>query len=146
MHLFGWQPNAQLEDYYERALYNHILASQNHSDGMMCYYVPLLPGSKKVFSTPDSSFWCCTGSGMENHANYGGDIYYEGADGSLYINLFIPSVLNWQRKNYRIEQKLLFHQMIKQHLLFLRLPQKNLASISAGRGGQHRILLLRLMV
>ncbi len=107
-HLFGWQPDAQLEDYYERALYNHILASQNHSTGMMCYYVPLLPGSKKVFSTPDSSFWCCTGTGMENHANYGGDIYYEGADGSLYINLFIPSTLNWKTKGYRIEQKTSF--------------------------------------
>jgi DUF1680 family protein len=107
-HLFGWQPTAQLEDYYERALYNHILASQNHSDGMMCYYVPLLPGSKKVFSTPDSSFWCCTGSGMENHANYGGDIYYEGADGSLYINLFIPSALNWKTKGYRIQQNTSF--------------------------------------
>ena len=107
-HLFGWQPDAQLEDYYERALYNHILASQNHSDGMMCYYVPLLAGSKKVFSTPDSSFWCCTGSGMENHANYGGDIYYEGADGSLYVNLFIPSALNWKTKGYRIEQNTSF--------------------------------------
>lgn len=107
-HLFAWQPNAQLEDYYERALYNHILASQNHGNGMMCYYVPLLPGSKKIFSTPDSSFWCCTGTGMENHANYGGDIYYEGADGSLYINLFIPSALNWKTKGYRLEQKTSF--------------------------------------
>lgn len=107
-HLFGWQPDAKLEDYYERALYNHILASQNYSDGMMCYYVPLLPGSNKVFSTPDSSFWCCTGSGMENHANYGGDIYYEGADGSLYVNLFIPSTLDWKTKGFRIQQNTSF--------------------------------------
>ncbi len=107
-HLFGWQPDARYEDYYERALYNHILASQNHADGMMCYYVPLLPGAKKVFSTPDSSFWCCTGSGMENHANYGGDIYYEGADGSLYVNLFIPSRLNWKSKGYHIAQQTTF--------------------------------------
>ena len=103
-HLFSWQPNAELEDYYERALYNHILASQNHSDGMMCYYVPLQPGAKKIYSTPDSSFWCCTGTGMENHANYGGDIYYEGADGSLYINLFIPSTLCWESKGYEVKQ------------------------------------------
>jgi len=107
-HLFGWKPDAKLEDYYERALYNHILASQNHTDGMMAYYVPLLPGAKKVFSTPDSSFWCCTGSGMENHANYGGDIYYEGAEGSLYINLFIPSVLKWKDKDYTITQQTSF--------------------------------------
>ncbi len=107
-HLFGWQPAAELEDYYERALYNHILASQNHSDGMMCYYLPLQPGAKKVFNTPDSSFWCCTGTGMENHANYGGDIYYEGADGSLYVNLFIPSTLKWKSQGYDIKQQTSF--------------------------------------
>ena len=107
-HLFGWKPDAKLEDYYERALYNHILASQNHSDGMTCYYVPLLPGTKKVFGKPDSSFWCCTGTGMENHANYGGDIYYEGADGSLYVNLFIPSTLRWKSTGYTIIQQTSF--------------------------------------
>ncbi len=117
-HLFSWQPDARLEDYYERALYNHILASQNHSDGMMCYYVPLLPGAKKVFSTPDSSFWCCTGSGMENHANYGGDIYYEGRDGSLFVNLFIPSTLNWKNKNYTVTQQTAYPSSEKSTLLF----------------------------
>ncbi len=124
-HLFGWQPQAQLQDYYERALYNHILASQNHSNGMMCYYVPLLPGAKKTFSTRDSSFWCCTGSGMENHANYGGDIYYEGADGSLYINLFIPSTLNWKAKGYRIEQKTSFPAEDKTTLTVAAASAKN---------------------
>ena len=104
-HLFSWNPSAKWEDYYERALYNHILASQNHSDGMMCYYVPLLAGSKKIFSTPDSSFWCCTGTGMENPANYGGDIYNEGADGSLYVNLFIPSTLHFKNQDCIIEQQ-----------------------------------------
>lgn len=101
-HLFSWNPSAQWEDYYERALYNHILASKNHSNGMMCYYVPLLAGSKKVFGTPVSSFWCCTGTGMENHVKYGESIYAKCEDGSLYINLFIPSKLNWKERNLQI--------------------------------------------
>ena len=124
-HLFSWQPDAKWEDYYERALYNHILASQNHSNGMMCYYVPLQAGSAKVFSTPDSSFWCCTGTGMENPANYGGDIYNEGADGSLYVNLFIPSTLHFKDKNYNIEQQTTFPNSDKTTLVFsTKLPLK----------------------
>lgn len=50
--LFSWSPSVEKADYYERALYNHILASQNPDDGMMCYYVPLRAGSFKTYSTP----------------------------------------------------------------------------------------------
>ena len=57
---------------------------------MMSYYVPLKPGAFKTYSTPDDSFWCCVGTGMENHAKYGDTIYFHD-DQSLYVNLFIPS-------------------------------------------------------
>lgn len=92
-HLFARNPSAEYMDYYERTLYNHILASQNPDDGMTCYYVPLVSGGIKTYSTPTESFWCCTGTGMENHVKYGENIYSKGKDGSVYINLFIPSVL-----------------------------------------------------
>ena len=104
-HLFSWAPSAALGDYYERALYNHILASQNPEDGMMCYFVPLRMGTKKQFSDSLHTFTCCVGSGMENHSKYGEGIYYEGADGSLYVNLFIPSTLNWRAKKITIRQE-----------------------------------------
>ena len=103
-HLFCWQPNSSLSDYYERALYNHILASQNPTDGMMCYFVPLRMGTKKEFSDQFNTFTCCVGSGMENHSKYTESIYYQGKDGSLYVNLFIPSVLNWKDKGVTITQ------------------------------------------
>lgn len=103
-HLFCWQPSKELGDYYERALYNHILASQNPADGMMCYFVPLRMGTKKEFSDPFNTFTCCVGSGMENHAKYTESIYFEGADGSLYVNLFIPSKLTWQEKGITFTQ------------------------------------------
>ncbi|WP_153800985.1 glycoside hydrolase family 127 protein [Foetidibacter luteolus] len=107
-HLFSWQPTSELGDYYERALYNHILASQNPEDGMMCYFVPLRMGTKKEFSKPFNTFTCCVGSGMENHSKYSEGIYYQGADGSLYVNLFVPSQLNWKENNVVITQQTAF--------------------------------------
>ncbi|QEM14342.1 glycoside hydrolase family 127 protein [Mucilaginibacter rubeus] len=104
-HLFAVEPSAMLMDYYEKALYNHILASQNHSDGMMCYFVPLRMGGTKHYSTPFDDFTCCVGSGMENHVKYNESIYFRGADGSLYVNLFIPSVLNWASKGLSVKQE-----------------------------------------
>lgn len=104
-HLFAVNPSAALMDYYEKALYNHILASQNHDDGMMCYFVPLRMGGKKEYSSPFYTFTCCVGSGMENHVKYNESIYYRGSDGSLYINLFIPSVLTWKDKGITLTQQ-----------------------------------------
>jgi hypothetical protein len=103
-HLFAWHPSAALMDYYERALYNHILASQDHKDGMMCYFVPLRMGGHKEYSDSFNTFTCCVGSGMENHVKYGESIYSRGSDGSLYVNLFISSRLRWKEKGLTIEQ------------------------------------------
>lgn len=104
-HLFAWHPSATLMDYYERALYNHILASQNHQTGMMTYFLPLRMGGRKEYSDPFNTFTCCVGTGMENHVKYGETIYSRGADGSLYVNLFIPSRLTWREKGITIEQR-----------------------------------------
>ncbi len=106
-HLFEWEPRAGLMDYYEKALYNHILSSQNHETGMMCYFVPLRMGTRKEYSDTLNTFTCCVGSGMENHVKYGENIYLRGRDGELYVNLFIPSRLNWKEKGVVIEQRTL---------------------------------------
>jgi uncharacterized protein len=101
-HLFAWEPKSKYTDYYERALYNHILASQNPDDGMMCYFVPLRMGAKKEFSDPFNTFTCCVGSGMENHSKYAEGIFSETKEGNLFVNLYIPAELNWQRKHAKI--------------------------------------------
>ncbi len=98
-HLFALNADAHYMDYYERTLYNHILASINPETGMTCYYVPLASDGMKTYATPTESFWCCTGTGMENHVKYGNTIYAKGNDGSLYVNLFIPSTLGWKERN-----------------------------------------------
>lgn len=104
-YLYRWEPSVKYMDYYEKALYNHILASQNPETGMLCYYVALASGTEKKFSTPYDSFWCCVGTGIENHAKYGESIYYKGNDGGLFVNLFIPSELNWKEKGVTIRQE-----------------------------------------
>jgi DUF1680 family protein len=103
-HLFLHDPKPEYADYYERAVWNHILGSQNPEDGMMCYYIPLEPGGHKTYNTPFNDFWCCTGTGMENHSRYNDNIYFYD-DSSLYVNLFIPSELNWIEKGVRVRQE-----------------------------------------
>ena len=104
-HLFEWDPRVEYADYYERALLNHILASQNPETGMMCYYLPLRSGSRKVYNSFDNDFWCCTGTGVENHAKYGDSIYFHDRDKTLYVNLFIASELTWKARGLKLRQE-----------------------------------------
>ena len=100
-HLFSWNPSSKIADYYERALYNHILGQQDPESSMVCYFTPLQTGAYRLYSTRDSSFWCCVGSGFESHVKYSSSIYFHSEDqGSigqpiLYVNLFIPSKVDW---------------------------------------------------
>ena len=106
--LFRWDPRPEYADYYERALLNHILCSQNPETGMVCYYVPLKTGSSKHFSAPNDSFWCCVGTGMESHAKYGDSIYFHDGEKTLYVNLFIASELSWGERGVKLRQETRF--------------------------------------
>lgn len=87
----------QYIDYYERALYNHILGSQHPGHGGLVYFTPMRPQHYRVYSNPGHTFWCCVGSGIENHAKYG-ELIYAHDNKNLYVNLFIPSELKWDEK------------------------------------------------
>jgi DUF1680 family protein len=106
--VFGWTPTAEVMDFHERALYNHILASQDPETGQYVYLMSLKPGHFKTYSRPLDSFWCCVGTGMENHTKYADTIYFRGADGSLYVNLFIASELTWKEKGIALRQETAF--------------------------------------
>jgi DUF1680 family protein len=106
-HLYAWQPEVRFMDFYERALYNHILASQDPARGMFAYFLSLEPGHFKTYSTAEDSFWCCVGTGMENHAKYGDTIFARDA-GSLYVNLFIPAELTWRDRGVKVRQETQF--------------------------------------
>lgn len=116
-HLFEWAPDAQEMDFYERALYNHILASQDPAQGMFVYLLSLEPGHFKTYSTAEHSFWCCVGTGMENHAKYGDTIFAHGAD-SLYVNLFIAATLDWRERGVRVHQQTTFPEEDTTRLIF----------------------------
>jgi len=90
--------------YYERALYNHILSSQHPETGGLVYFTPMRPGHYRVYSQPHTSMWCCVGSGIENHGKYGEMIYAHTTD-ELYVNLFIPSQLQWREQQTEVIQE-----------------------------------------
>jgi len=106
-HLFGWNPDARLMDYYERTLFNHRLGTINPEDGTMMYYLPLAAGYWKTFGKPFDAFWCCTGTGSEEYAKLTDTIYFHDDD-SLYVNLYLDSQLEWPEKGLRFKQETRF--------------------------------------
>lgn len=120
-HLFTWTGDIKYADYYEQALYNHILGTQCPETGMTCYYMSHEPGTFKVYSTKNHSFWCCTGTGFENHAKYGEAIYFHDNDG-VYVNLFIPSVLDWKEKGLKVRQETTYPESDKTKLIIETTP------------------------
>ena len=105
--LYGTSGDVNYMDYYERALYNHILSSQNPVQGGFVYFTPMRSGHYRVYSQPQNCFWCCVGSGMENHARYG-EMIYASRDNELIVNLFISSVLNWEETGMSFTQETSF--------------------------------------
>lgn len=102
-HLYTWSADPRLMDYYERLLFNVRLGTQD-KDGMLMYYVSLHPGLWKTFGTPTDSFWCCTGTGVEEYAKTNNAIYFHDA-GSLYVNLFHASEVQWRERSLRVVQE-----------------------------------------
>lgn len=102
-HLFEWEASARVADYYERALFNHILPSQNPENGRVTYNLSLEMGGYKNFQDP-FEFTCCIGTGMENHSKYGKNIFYHN-DNELYVFQYIASVLTWKEKGIILTQK-----------------------------------------
>ncbi|HXY41370.1 MAG TPA: beta-L-arabinofuranosidase domain-containing protein [Vicinamibacteria bacterium] len=94
-------------EFYERGLFNHILASQANEPGRMTYFLPLTPGAFRTYSDPEQSFWCCVGTGMENPARFGEAIYAREGD-ALEVNLLIASTVAWPEKGLVLTQKTRF--------------------------------------
>ncbi|HEY4112323.1 beta-L-arabinofuranosidase domain-containing protein [Puia sp.] len=104
--LFLFDPRGALMDYYERALYNDILASVAENSPANTYHIPLRPGSIKQFGNPDmTGFTCCNGTALESSTKLQNSIYFRSMDDqALYVNLYIPSTLEWTERHIRVEQ------------------------------------------
>lgn len=119
--LFRAEPAARFADYHERAMFNHILASQHPEHGGYVYFTPVRPRHYRVYSQPGKCFWCCVGTGMENHGKYGGFIYAHSTDG-LWVNLFVASELDWRERGVTVRQETAFPDVPRTKLT-LRLAQ-----------------------
>ena len=114
---FARDPRASYADFHERTLFNMILASQDPQTGMMAYYTPMKPGHFKTYNDPVNAFWCCVGTGLENHAKYGDALYFHSADShTLYVNQFVASSLRWREKGLTLTQKTRFPETDTTHL------------------------------
>ncbi len=105
--LFQWSGDPRYFDYYERVLFNHRLGTLDPSTGSGMYYLPLHTGSWKVFGSSYDSFWCCTGTGVEEHAKFNDSIYYRDREG-IFVNLFIASEVRDPERGLRIRQETAF--------------------------------------
>lgn len=108
--LFLYDPDARYTDYYEQALYNDILASVAEDNPGNTYHIPLNPGSRKQFGNARmDGFTCCNGTALESATKLQDSIYFHSADHqALYVNLFVPSTLNWKERNLILTQRTSF--------------------------------------
>lgn len=102
--LYSWNPDPAYFDYYERCLLNHRIGTIRPRLGYTQYYLSLSPGVWKTFNTEDQTFWCCTGSGIEEFSKLSDSIYWRDDQG-LFVNLFIPSELRWTEKRFSLRQE-----------------------------------------
>ncbi|MCL5996308.1 MAG: glycoside hydrolase family 127 protein [Chloroflexi bacterium] len=96
-YLLRWSGDVTYADYWERNLYNGILAQQHPQTGMIAYFLPLQPGALKVWGTPTEHFWCCHGTLVQAHTLYAENTYYQHGE-DLVVSQYIPSTLTWQEK------------------------------------------------
>ncbi|MES1202375.1 MAG: beta-L-arabinofuranosidase domain-containing protein, partial [Pseudomonadota bacterium] len=101
-HLWSWRQDSAYFDYFERAHLNHIMAHQHPETGRKVYFMPLGIGTRRLYSRPERSFWCCVGTGMESHSKHGESIFWR-RDDTLFVNLFVPASLNWEERGARFD-------------------------------------------
>lgn len=101
--LFDAQHDGKYADFYEAAMWNHILSTQDPTTGGYVYFTTLRPGGYRIYSQVDEGMWCCVGTGMENHSKYAHFTYTHDGKKTLYVNLFMPTELN--SKDFGLRQE-----------------------------------------
>lgn len=107
------KPNGMYGDFYETAMFNHILSAQHPQHGGYVYFTSARPRHYRNYSAPNKAMWCCVGTGMENHGKYGQFVWthdkgVKAEDDALYVNLFVASELNWKDRKMVIRQQTAF--------------------------------------
>lgn len=107
------KPNGMYGDFYETAMFNHILSAQHPQHGGYVYFTSARPRHYRNYSAPNEAMWCCVGTGMEDHGKYGQFVWthdkgVKAEDDALYVNLFVVSELNWKDRKMVIRQQTAF--------------------------------------
>lgn len=147
--LFMYSPTPKYMDYYEQALYNHILASVAEKDAGNTYHVPLNPGARKHFGNAAmNGFTCCNGTALESSTKLQDSIYFKSADNAkLYVNLFIPSTLHWKEHGVTVTQSTSFPYSDRTSIsldgagdfaMLIRVPQWASSGMHVSINGQHQ--------
>lgn len=124
--LFDRTSDAKYVDFFEQAMWNHILSTQDPKTGGYVYFTTLRPQGYRIYSEPNKGMWCCVGTGMENHSKYGHFIYTHDGKKTLYVNLFTPSKL--VSKNFIVTQETQF-------------PYSNTVTLTIGKSGRFTLAL-----
>ena len=124
--LFDRTSDAKYVDFFEQAMWNHILSTQDPKTGGYVYFTTLRPQGYRIYSEPNKGMWCCVGTGMENHSKYGHFIYTHDGKKTLYVNLFTPSKL--VSKNFIVTQETQF-------------PYSNTVTLTIGKSGRYTLAL-----
>jgi DUF1680 family protein len=122
-HLYAWDGDPRLIDYYERNLVNHRLGAIEPETGHTTYFLSLAPGAWKTLCTEDATFWCCTGTAVEEFAKLN-DTIYAHDDDSLFVNLYFASTVNWQERGVRLKQTTNFPESERSELTIEKTPAK----------------------
>lgn len=120
-HLFSWGGEEKYMASYERLLFNHRLGTIEPKTGRSMYYLSLTPGTWKVFGTDDTSFWCCTGTGVEEYSKLNDSIFFHDQRG-VYVNQYIASALDWRERKIRITQATQFPEEARTTLIIKATP------------------------
>ena len=114
--------DAKYVDFYEQAMWNHILSTQDPETGGYVYFTTLRPMGYRIYSLPNQGMWCCVGTGMENHSKYGHFVYTHDGKKTLYVNLFTASKL--ESKDFVITQETQF-------------PYEQKTTLTIGKNGKY---------
>lgn len=125
--LFADEHDSKYADFFEGTMYNHILSSQHPETGGYVYFTSARPQHYRVYSQVNQAMWCCVGTGMENHGKYAEFAYVHSGD-SLFVNLFMPTTLNWRDRGVTITQETSF-------------PYEQASRITVNKGGEFTLCL-----
>lgn len=117
------RPDPRHADFYERVLFNHILSTQHPQHGGLVYFTPVRPRHYRVYSQPQECFWCCVGTGLENHGRHGAFVYTHD-EATLRVNLYLDSQLQWRQRGVVLRQRTRFPEVASSAMqLSLEAPQ-----------------------